>query len=126
MTEGLLGLPYNDPSGSPQAPHEVSSANIPVGLAVAPPARLASSGVGPETRGPRRVRFQYAMDRTAYVTRKRRLQDPEDPSELDALLPSARLAMVWPLTLQAWAFHTGLSHEPRLRRDIVRVRRGGR
>ena len=66
------------------------------------------------------------MDRTAYTTRKRHLQDPEDFSALDALSPAARLAMVWPLTLQAWAFHTGLSDEPRLRRDVGRVARGGR
>lgn len=66
------------------------------------------------------------MDRTDYPTRKRRLQDPEDYLELDALAPSARLAMVWPLTQQAWAFHTGLTYEPRLRRDVVRVVRGGR
>jgi hypothetical protein len=66
------------------------------------------------------------MDRASYPTRKRRLQDPEEFVELDALSPSARLAMVRPLTLQAWAFHTGLSHEPRLSRDVVRVIRGGR
>jgi hypothetical protein len=66
------------------------------------------------------------MDRSSYPTRKRRLRDPEEFVELDALAPSARLAMVWPLTLQAWAFYTGLSHEPRLSRDVVRVVRRGR
>ncbi|MBK6781237.1 MAG: hypothetical protein IPG75_17130 [Gemmatimonadetes bacterium] len=50
----------------------------------------------------------------------------EDYSALDALTPSARMAMVWPLTLQAWAFSTELADEPRLRRDVGRVTRGGR
>jgi hypothetical protein len=66
------------------------------------------------------------MDRSRYPTRRRRLQDPEDYSAVDALSPAARVAMVWPLTLQAWAFHTELPDEPRLRRDVGRVTRGGR
>lgn len=66
------------------------------------------------------------MDRSKYPTRKRRLTDPEDHADLEALTPAARLAMVWPLTLQAWAFRPGYPHEPRLHRDVVRVaRRGG-
>ena len=66
------------------------------------------------------------MDRSDYPTHLRRLGDAEDFSDLDALTPSARLALVWPLTLQAWQFHTGRADEPRLRRDVGRVTRGGR
>ena len=87
------------------------------------PERGCQAGVH---RAPTQVRFPPMTDRSAYPTRKRRLQDPEDSSEVDDLSPAARLAMVWPLTLQAWAFHTGQCDEPRLRRDVVRVARRGR
>ena len=62
-------------------------------------------------------------DRSEYVTRKTTLREPQ-PDDTAHLEPSERLAMVWPLTLQAWAFK-GLDHEPRLRRDVVRVIRRG-
>lgn len=80
----------------------------------------------PVAEARRVLRLQIIMDRTRYPTRRRHLRDPENYSDLDALTPAARLAMVWPLTLQAWAFHTGLTNEPRLRRDVGRVAgRGG-
>ncbi len=64
-------------------------------------------------------------DRSAYPTRKTTLLQEEDEVWTDALDPAERIAMVWQLTMQAWAFK-GLEHEPRLRRDVVRVvRRGG-
>lgn len=63
-------------------------------------------------------------DRANYPTRKGHLRDPEDFSAVEALSPAARLAMVWPLTLQAWVFHSGYTDEPRLRRDVGRVTRG--
>jgi len=66
------------------------------------------------------------MDRSTLPTRKRRLGDAEDHTALLRLTPSARVEMVWPLTLQAWAFFNGLADEPRLRRDVVRVTRCGR
>lgn len=63
-------------------------------------------------------------DRSSYRTRKLTLGEAE-PDDTADLSPSERLAMVWPLTLRAWAFK-GLEDEPRLRRDVVRVvRRGG-
>jgi len=34
--------------------------------------------------------------------------------------------MMWQLALQAWMFKEGLTDEPRMRRDIVRVIRGSR
>jgi hypothetical protein len=37
------------------------------------------------------------------------------------MTPSERVAMVWPLTLQAWMFKEGISDEPRVRRDLVRT-----
>jgi hypothetical protein len=62
-----------------------------------------------------------AMDRSRTVTRLRRLTDPEDDPYVDRLTPGERMALVWPLTLQAWAFKEGVTPEPRLRRDVVRV-----
>ena len=68
---------------------------------------------------------EAAVDRSKYPTRKTTLLGEEDDVWTDTLGPAARIAMVWQLTMQAWAFK-GLEHEPRLRRDVVRiVRRGG-
>jgi hypothetical protein len=65
-------------------------------------------------------------DRSRYPIRIRRLHDPEDDEYVRRLTPGERMAMVWQLTLQAWAFKEGLADEPRLRRDVVRVVRRGR
>jgi hypothetical protein len=40
--------------------------------------------------------------------------------------PGERIAMMWQLAMQAWMFKEGLIDEPRLRRDVVHVVRGGR
>lgn len=45
---------------------------------------------------------------------------------LRRLSPDERVAMVWQLTLQAHMFREGHIDEPRLRRDVVRIVRGGR
>jgi hypothetical protein len=66
------------------------------------------------------------MDRSGYSTRKTHLGDPDDNSEVLRMSPGERMSMIWQLTLQAWAFKEGLQGEPRLRRDVVRVIRGGR
>jgi hypothetical protein len=55
--------------------------------------------------------------------RKLRLEDEGKEPDVLRLTPSERVAMVWPLTLQAWMFKEGLSDEPRVRRDIVRTLR---
>ena len=66
-----------------------------------------------------------SVDRSKYTIRKTTLLRESDEVWTDALDPAERIAMVWQLTMQAWAFK-GLEHEPRLRRDVVRVvRRGG-
>jgi len=64
------------------------------------------------------------MDRRQYPVRIAKLGDAEDDAYLDLLTPGERLAMVWTLTLQAWAFHEEYRDEPRLRRDVGRVVRG--
>ena len=65
------------------------------------------------------------MDRSTYPTRKLLLGQPEDDRYYAMLTPGERMSMVWQLTLQAWAFKEDLRNEPRLRRDVVRVIRGG-
>jgi len=64
------------------------------------------------------------MDRSRYPTRILRLGagNALEP----ALTPQQRLAMVWTLTTQAWAFKEGSFRESRLRRDVGRVVRGRR
>ena len=65
------------------------------------------------------------MDRNEYPVRKASLHDQGREQDTEALTPGERLAMVWALTVQAWMFREGRIDEPRLRRDVVRVRRGG-
>lgn len=65
------------------------------------------------------------MDRAAYPTRKRHLTDPEDYASVEGLDAAARVAMVWQLTLNAWAFVPGAADASRLSRHVVRVARGG-
>lgn len=66
------------------------------------------------------------MDRRHYPTRKTGLDNYTEEPGLQDLTPSERMAMVWTLTLQAWAFAEDLRDEPRLRRDVGRVIRRGR
>ena len=68
-------------------------------------------------------------DMTARIVRvtKRSLHDEDDPLRAhENLTPSERVALVWELTLQAWAIQGRGDAEPRLARHIVRVYRRGR
>jgi hypothetical protein len=63
-----------------------------------------------------------------WPVRKLRLSEKgasPDPAVV-AMTPEQRVAMVWELTIQAWAFKEGRLDEPRVRRDVVRTLRGGR
>jgi hypothetical protein len=65
------------------------------------------------------------MSRTVPV-RRIPLSSEGDDDATWRLSPSERVAMMWQLALQAWMFKEGLVDEPRLRRDVVSVVRGGR
>jgi hypothetical protein len=65
-----------------------------------------------------------ASDRSSYRVRKLHLREEGGDDDVRRLTPSERVAMVWQLTLQAWAFKEGRWVEPRLRRDLVRTVRG--
>jgi len=65
-------------------------------------------------------------DRSKYATHLGHLHDPEDRGWVRGKTPGELIDMVWPLTLQAWAFKEGLDHEPRLQRHVVRTLRGKR
>ena len=52
--------------------------------------------------------------------------DPEPRDPVRDLTPQERLAMMWPLALDAWEFMGEPVIEPRLPRHIVRVLRGAR
>jgi hypothetical protein len=69
-------------------------------------------------------RVEETPDRSGYPVRVSGLHDPEDDAYVRSLSPAERVAMVWPLTLAAWAFKEGLGIEPRLQRHVVRVVRG--
>jgi hypothetical protein len=64
-------------------------------------------------------------DRSHYPVRKTTLGN-EGHNEPAHLSPAARVALVWPLTVQAWQFKEPAFRESRLRRDVVRTLRGGR
>lgn len=66
------------------------------------------------------------MDRARMPTRLGRLGDDDDESFVESLTPAQRMELVWPLTRQVWAFVDGTEDEPRLRRHVGRVVRGGR
>jgi len=65
-------------------------------------------------------------DRSRYPVRRFSLKDEGRERGVTGRSAEERLAMVWPITLQAWMFKEGRWNEPRLRRDVVRVvrRRG--
>ena len=66
------------------------------------------------------------MKRADLPVRKLRVSETGPDSWVLGLSAEQRVAMVWQLSLQAWAFKEGLLDEPRLRRDVVRTVRGGR
>lgn len=66
------------------------------------------------------------MERSDYPVRKSTLEQQGQDNDYERMTPEQRLAMVWTLTVQAWMFKEGRWDEPRLRRDVVRVVRGGR
>ena len=53
-----------------------------------------------------------------------RLSDTELDLNPEPVPPEQALAMMWPLTLDAWAFAKGTDAESRLQRDVVRLIRG--
>jgi hypothetical protein len=59
------------------------------------------------------------IDRSQYRTRKLSLAEEGRGSDVVHLSPSDRVAMVWPLTVQAWTFKEGKWDELRLRQDVV-------
>jgi hypothetical protein len=63
------------------------------------------------------------MPRVGVKIRKARLIDQDNTDDLVKTSPADRIAMVWPLTLNAWSFKEGRLAEPRLQRHIIRVYR---
>jgi hypothetical protein len=64
-------------------------------------------------------------DRSTMQVRKASLADG-DPRDERLLSREERLALVWPLTITAWAFRgITVTDSDRLRRDVVRVVRRG-
>src|SRR4051812_17069604 len=67
-------------------------------------------------------RYNTDMDRKNMPVRVTTLQQAaeDDDKYYASLSVSERIAMVWPLTVDAWTF-AGVPIESRLRRDVVRV-----
>lgn len=64
------------------------------------------------------------MDRTR--VKKTTLQTQGNDDVITDATPAERMAMVWQLTLDAWAFLDPESAKSEFQRHIVRVQRGGR
>ncbi len=58
--------------------------------------------------------------------RKLHLGEEDDLADYIDKTLSERLAMIWPLTIEAWAFAGQDIRERRLSRSTVRIIRGGR
>lgn len=67
-----------------------------------------------------------AIDRSHYPTRRVRLADEGRDADVRACTPAERLAMVWQLTVDAYAMRGVNADERRLSRHVVRVVRGRR
>ena len=63
------------------------------------------------------------MDRSATAVRVSRLELQGTEKDFAASTPAERIGMVWPLTLEAWAFRGMTDAESRLPRHLVRVQR---
>ena len=55
-----------------------------------------------------------------------KLADQGTETDLQDMTPAERIAMVWPLTVEAWAFKGEDVRESRLQRHVVRFVRGKR
>lgn len=65
------------------------------------------------------------MIRRPLTCRRVDLHDEESFAEEREMAPAQRLDLVWELTVNAWAFAGADIRESRLRRDVVRLVRGG-
>jgi hypothetical protein len=64
-----------------------------------------------------------SMDRSHLV--KTTLQDQDDRGIVLDATPGQRMAMVWQMTLDAWAFTDPASAQSEFQRHVVRIRRRG-
>ena len=65
-------------------------------------------------------------DRSCWPTRLCRLSDDQDGGDVLALSPAQRIAMMWPLAVNAWAFMGEDVSGSQFQRHVVRIeRRGG-
>jgi hypothetical protein len=59
--------------------------------------------------------------RNDYPVRRTTLDRQGTERDVRDMTPAKRMAMVWPLSVQAWQFKEPTGAEPRLRRDVVRT-----
>ncbi len=64
------------------------------------------------------------MDRSAIAVRVSHLKLQGTEKDFADTTPAERIGMVWPLTLDAWAFRGMTDAQSRLPRHLVRVQRG--
>src|SRR5262245_16504288 len=89
-------------------------------------ARISGRDFAAAVRFRGRALYWIVPDRSHYPTRKTTLDAEGRGAPHDGLSPAERVALVWPLTVQAWQFKETGFRESRLRRDVVRIVRGRR
>ena len=65
------------------------------------------------------------MERPDYPIRKIRIGEDERDPHLESTTAEERILMMWPLTVQAWAFKGEDVSESRLQRHVVHIFRRG-
>lgn len=63
------------------------------------------------------------MDRSTIAVRVSRLEFQGTEKDFAGTTPAERIGMVWPLTLEAWAFRGMTDAESRLPRHLVSIQR---
>jgi hypothetical protein len=66
------------------------------------------------------------IDRSDWPVRKTTLAEQGEEDDLENLSLGERMALVWPLTVSAWAMRGETIAEQELQRHVVRVERRGR
>lgn len=65
-------------------------------------------------------------DRSNWQTRKTTLSEQDQDNDLANATMEERVAMVWPLTVEAWAMKGEDVTRQQMRHDVVRIKRGER
>lgn len=70
------------------------------------------------------MKKEVIKDRSDWPVKVGRLSDLKPDLDPEPVTPEQGLDMIWPLTIDTWAFVKGTDAESRLPRDVVHLVRG--